>query len=75
MSDNPNDKITADTPAEIDQKQPEIPAKKRKKNEGRESNPVRRLTKIVLYVCIFLFVHFINLIPRAIDSLTRTALS
>ena len=59
MSDNSNDKITADTPAEIDQKQPEIPAKKSKKNEGRESNPVRRLTKIVLYVCLFLFIWYL----------------
>jgi len=56
MPDNSNDKSTADTPAELEQNQPEIPAKKSGKNEARESNPVRRLTKIVLYVCVFLFV-------------------
>lgn len=59
MSDNSNDTPKADTPAEVDQKQPEISVKKVRKKEGQESNPVRRLTKIVLYACLFLFVWYL----------------
>lgn len=56
MSDSSNDKTNADVQADSESTIPADSSEKESKKVKPKPDPVRRLTKIVLYVCLILFV-------------------